>query len=568
MKCVHCGNELMPGAKFCTNCGTPVTEADASASLADPDVSSQDSMGNWPAPEFPSPWESSSPDSATSEIPTVTEPASAPQQAAPASGDSSFRDISSDSGLSPDASEHQEASAYFQENLDSVPPAYPQGQSAGAPAYPYGQAGEPAPAYSQDPTGNIPPAYPQSSNSGTPPVYPNQPYYPQPGYPQGPTSQKKSNKLILGIVLGIAALIIVLIVVLVVLLLNNSRTPGVSSSDTPSSSVSSQTSDSTSSALSGATKTLAIGNASFTVPAEWEREFSDDDTIILYPSDEQAVIIYRFADEAQYFSDNDYLESYAQGYDDYQYISLEDTSISGTAGKLHSYYAYVGDVDCEVNSFYFTIGDDLMSVDYCRSILSSYDGIQPLEDVMATLRIAEGADTVSSSSSNSGSAAVQDAYGEGMYKIGTDIPAGEYVLLPASEYSAYYEVNSSSSGELDDIIDNDNFDGRRYLTVEDGPYLSIERCMMVPLDKAPAVDTSSGVVPEGMYRVGVDIPAGEYRLHGTTDFDGYYEVRSSSLATEGFDSIITNENFSGDVYVTVQEGQYLVVNRAELQLPQ
>lgn len=45
-------------------------------------------------------------------------------------------------------------------------------------------------------------------------------------------------------------------------------------------------------------------------------------------------------------------------------------------------------------------------------------------------------------------------------------------------------------------------------------------------------------------------------------------MRSISLAAKGLDSIITNENFSGDVYVTVQEGQYLVVNRAELQLPQ
>ena len=89
-----------------------------------------------------------------------------------------------------------------------------------------------------------------------------------------------------------------------------------------------------------------------------------------------------------------------------------------------------------------------------------------------------------------------------------DLPAGEYVLLPASEFSAYYEVNSSSTGEVEDIIDNDNFDGRRYLTVEDGQYLTIQRCMMVPLDKAPKVDISSGVVPEGMYRVGVDIPAG------------------------------------------------------------
>jgi len=34
-------------------------------------------------------------------------------------------------------------------------------------------------------------------------------------------------------------------------------------------------------------------------------------------------------------------------------------------------------------------------------------------------------------------------------------------------------VNSSSTGELEDIIENDNFDGRRYLTVEDGQYLTI-----------------------------------------------------------------------------------------------
>ena len=83
--------------------------------------------------------------------------------------------------------------------------------------------------------------------------------------------------------------------------------------------------------------------------------------------------------------------------------------------------------------------------------------------------------------------------------------------------------------------------------------MTIQRCMMVPLDKAPKVDISSGVVPEGMYRVGVDIPAGEYKLRNNAEYDGYYEVRSSSLASEGFDSIITNENFSGDVYVTVQD---------------
>ena len=196
-----------------------------------------------------------------------------------------------------------------------------------------------------------------------------------------------------------------------------------------------------------------------------------------------------------------------RGYDDYQYISLEETSVGGISGKLHTYYAYVSDIDYEINSFYYTIGDDLMSVDYFRPLLSSSDGIQPLEDVLATLQIAEGAGSASSTaSSNGGSAAIQDAYGEGMYKIGADLPAGEYVLLPASEFSAYYEVNSSSTGEVEDIIDNDNFDGRRYLTVEDGQYLTIQRCMMVPLDKAPKAVSYTHLQMAVFLPVALDFP--------------------------------------------------------------
>lgn len=500
MKCVHCGNELMPGSKFCTNCGTPVSEP--VTPVPSPNTgSSQDPMGNWPASDFTAPPENSSPDSVAEEISAAGGSDPSASQSAPVYQESISQDSFSASG-----SAAQEAPSECGDIPSAVPPAGHQAQAEGMPSAPYGQAGGPPPAYPQNYAGNIPPAYLQSNNGGTPPVYPNQPYYTQPGYPQGPTPPKKSSKLVLGIVLGIAALIIVLIVVLVVLLLNNNKsTEPAPPSGAASSSVSSQASDGASSAPSGETVTLTIGSASFTVPSEWERDV-DEDSIILYPSADEVIVIYCFAGEAQYYSENDYLETYAQGYDDYQYISLEETSVGGISGKLHTYYAYVSDIDYEINSFYYTIGADL--------------------------------------------------------------PAGEYVLLPASEFSAYYEVNSSSTGEVEDIIDNDNFDGRRYLTVEDGQYLTIQRCMMVPLDKAPKVDISSGVVPEGMYRVGVDIPAGEYKLRNNAEYDGYYEVRSSSLASEGFDSIITNENFSGDVYVTVQEGQYLVVNRAELQLPQ
>lgn len=57
----------------------------------------------------------------------------------------------------------------------------------------------------------------------------------------------------------------------------------------------------------------------------------------------------------------------------------------------------------------------------------------------------------------------------GMHKVGTDIPAGEYLIIPSG--MAYFQVSSDSTGTLDSIISNDNHTGTRYVTVEDGQYL-------------------------------------------------------------------------------------------------
>ena len=81
----------------------------------------------------------------------------------------------------------------------------------------------------------------------------------------------------------------------------------------------------------------------------------------------------------------------------------------------------------------------------------------------------------------------------------------------------------------------------------------------------PASYVSDGTIKNdnlsgGMYKVGVDIEAGEYKV--TPDGSGYYEVDSSSAGT--LDVIVANENFSSDVYVTVADGQYLKLSGATL----
>lgn len=142
-------------------------------------------------------------------------------------------------------------------------------------------------------------------------------------------------------------------------------------------------------------------------------------------------------------------------------------------------------------------------------------------------------------------------YSSGQYKVGTDIPSGEYVLF-ASDGKGYFCL--SSDGNADDIIVNDNFEYDSILTINDGEYLNLTRCYAIPITEDPAVETTQ----TGMFLVGKHIPAGEYKLDAGSD-SGYYCIYSSSRQ----DNIVSNDNFEGQRYVTVSAGQYLLLSRCK-----
>jgi hypothetical protein len=110
---------------------------------------------------------------------------------------------------------------------------------------------------------------------------------------------------------------------------------------------------------------------------------------------------------------------------------------------------------------------------------------------------------------------------------------------------------------LESIITNDNFQGTRYVTVKDGQYIELKSSKMLPVNEAPVQEPQSGQYKDGMYKVGRDIKAGEYKVvaSGST---AYYEVASNSGG--GIESIVSNDNFEGEKYITVKDGQYLKLN--------
>lgn len=147
----------------------------------------------------------------------------------------------------------------------------------------------------------------------------------------------------------------------------------------------------------------------------------------------------------------------------------------------------------------------------------------------------------------------------GMYKVGEDIPAGEYFVVP--EGLAYFQVSKDSTGSFESIIANDNFSGTRYITVSDGQYLEIRSSKMISADKAPVQEPTNGKYPEGMYKIGKEIPAGEYKVVSDGGL-AYFEVAKDSRGS--FESIISNDNFEGEKYLTVKDGNYLKLNGCSL----
>jgi hypothetical protein len=150
-------------------------------------------------------------------------------------------------------------------------------------------------------------------------------------------------------------------------------------------------------------------------------------------------------------------------------------------------------------------------------------------------------------------------YQEGVYKVGKDLPAGEYLLTSYDDrYVGGYMCVSSDSNRSD-IIHNELFLTFHYITVENGQYLELTRCGAVSVEEDSLTFKSYDDLGPGMYRIGTDIPAGEYKLIADKDAIAAYScIYDNSSA---YRKIIANDIINNNSYVTVEEGQYLLLSQ-------
>ncbi len=151
----------------------------------------------------------------------------------------------------------------------------------------------------------------------------------------------------------------------------------------------------------------------------------------------------------------------------------------------------------------------------------------------------------------------EGVYPPGTYRVGIDLPAGEYYINTSSSYAAI-QVLTLSTLSYDDTRLYRSVDHFSYVTVKEGEYLSVSDASFCPIERAKKPAFSSPY-KAGMYLVGTDLPAGVYYVHPSEE-SCYYEVFSDSYT----ERCLFNDYFETFSYVELKEGEYISIERGTM----
>lgn len=295
---------------------------------------------------------------------------------------------------------------------------------------------------------------------------------------------------------------------------------------------------------------LSIMNLSVNVPDVWEYQDVDVDeetTLYTYQTQTEYLFIYDTHYQDEYDEDvagmyDALVGAVAYGYQDndgYILISEDKYEIDGALAQNDFFICKTNGVSYCYKIASVNTGYSVVNFIYTRYLGDEGIGIDGYDKMVSSIRIG---DSIMNPKEE------YTKYTTDNNKVGTDIPAGEYILFAENNHG-YFCVSPDSN--QNDITFNDNFDYNSIITVNNGEYLKLSHCYAIPIEEDPELSLTG----TGMFKVGFHIPAGEYKLEAT-DGNGYYCIYPDSRR----DHILANDIFEGQNYVTVSDGQYLVLN--------
>ena len=148
-----------------------------------------------------------------------------------------------------------------------------------------------------------------------------------------------------------------------------------------------------------------------------------------------------------------------------------------------------------------------------------------------------------------------------------EIPVGEYAYIMRGSTGYYSEEDADGN-----IIDEKSFDSFGYVYVNGlgniktkGMLVSVEAFEVLGVSGAremyEVINDIFRYRQSGMYKVGFDLPAGDYSLESLFDRDAYYGILSAPVGSIGT-RIMEDDSFRGSKTISVSDGQYLTLDSA------
>lgn len=147
-------------------------------------------------------------------------------------------------------------------------------------------------------------------------------------------------------------------------------------------------------------------------------------------------------------------------------------------------------------------------------------------------------------------------YESGTYAVGSDIPAGIYLVLE-DEYGIFPSVIVREGAATDSHLENyELVINQAVIQLTDGTYVTFNDSVAYPYDNAPEAGLTDGVGEEGGYWVGVQIPAGRYLIESDDKAPlSSYSIYTGILGTGA--QLVRFERVYDPIEIDLVTGQYI-----------
>lgn len=148
-------------------------------------------------------------------------------------------------------------------------------------------------------------------------------------------------------------------------------------------------------------------------------------------------------------------------------------------------------------------------------------------------------------------------YMPAMYRVGIDIEPGIYIAYGPQKWTSTIDISYGTS--LADSVSNYNLNCIAIFTLDSGQYVDVHKdAYIVPYSVIKEMDPRT----TGIYYVGKDVKAGEYKILPSNDENSHYWAIYSNLSI----SDMKNDSyFDNQEYVSLEDNTYFVMMNAHFE---